>query len=52
VYYHNFYYLCRSKYDNEIVNILRIKRNATQRNATQRNATQRNATQHNALIMS
>ena len=26
------------------MNILRVKRNATQRNATQRNATQRNAT--------
>ena len=25
------------------MNILRVKRNATQRNATQRNATQRNA---------
>ena len=30
------------------MNILRIKRNATQRSATQRNATQRNATQRNA----
>ena len=30
------------------MNILRVKRNATQRNATQRNATQRNATQRNA----
>jgi len=32
------------------MNILRVKRNATQRNATQRNATQRNATQRKLLL--